>query len=307
MAKFTTNFMSEALKYPISLDVILPADKMVVRSWPTPEKNRPYKTLYVLEGVLGNSSGPVNYSRIMPLAEDYNLAVVIVGGENMWWSNTVATGQKYADMVVRDVVNFTRRVFNLSRKREDTYIGGFSMGGHGAFVLGLGNPDIFSRIIALNSALNKNAVIDSSNEKTWDLFKKDNYLAMFNLKNTKDYENSRDDYEFLAKEIIEKKKPMPEIFMACGTSDVLMPANIELRDYLKNLGFQVHWAEFEGGHNYYSFDIGMEMAISSWLPTEDNFRKNFIYYGPEASTEKDFCWSNWSAWYNMELEAEKNE
>lgn len=56
-------------------------------------------------------------------------------------------------MITQDIVNFTRRTFNLSDKREDTYIGGFSMGGYGALVVGLGHPEIFSKIIALSNAL----------------------------------------------------------------------------------------------------------------------------------------------------------
>lgn len=305
MAKFTVNFTSEALRYPISLDVIVPADHMVTTDSKLPEKNVPYRTLYLLEGVLGNSSGPANYSRIMPLAEDYNLAVVTIGGDNKWWSDSVATGENYAAMVVRDVVNFTRRVFCLSRKREDTFIGGFSMGGYGAFVLGLGNPELFGRIIALDSALNKGGVLESSNgQSSWDLFKKDEYKAIFNLKDVSEYVGSRNDYEFLARETAEKAGELPRIFMACGTLDPLYAGNMEYRDQLTSLGYDVEWYAFEGKHNWHSFDVGMERAVTAWLPLEDNFRSNdFYYYGPEASTQENrMPWSRWKAWYNVEME-----
>ena len=122
MARFTTNFESEALKRPITIEAVLPADHMVLRTQPLPKKNMPYKTLYLLEGVTGNASGIFNYSKLMGLAEDYNLAVVCIGGENKWWSSMTAMNENFGDMVTRDVVNFTRRVFCLSDRREDTFI-----------------------------------------------------------------------------------------------------------------------------------------------------------------------------------------
>lgn len=305
MAKFTVNFTSEALRRPMTLDIIVPADHMITTNSKLPAKNVPYKTLYVLEGVLGNYSGPINYSRIMPLAEDYNLAVVTIGGDNKWWSSNVVTGENYAKMVVRDVVNFTRRVLNLSRKREDTFIGGFSMGGYGAFLLGLSNPDLFSHIIALDSALNKGGVLESSEgESEWDLFTKSNYKGMYSLDDVADYAGSIEDYEFIAEECKKNAKELPRIFDACGTRDVLYAGNVEYRDKLIALGYDVEWYEFDGDHNYWSFDIGMEKAITEWLPLSDNFRENdFIYYGPTASTiQNNFPWSRWEAWYNVEIE-----
>ena len=305
MAKFTVNFTSEALKYPISLDIIVPSDHMVTTDSQLPKRNQPYKTLYLLEGVLGNYSGMVNYSRIMPLAEDYNLAIVCIGGDNKWYSDNVASGENYAQMVVRDVVNFTRRVMNLSRKKEDTFIGGFSMGGYGALVLGLGNPDIFGWIIAMDSALNKGGVLESSEgESAWDLFTRTNYKAIFNIQDVLEYTGSRNDYEFLAEDTAQRGKELPKIFMACGTQDPLYEGNVVYRDKLLALGYDVEWFEFEGKHNYWSFDVCMEQAITRWLPLEDNFCNNdFFYYGPQASTqERNMPWRRWRAWYNVEAE-----
>lgn len=305
MAKFTCTFSSESIHRPITIDVILPTDKAVMPNYPMPEKNRPYRTLYWLEGVLGCSAGPVNYSRILPLCEDYNLAVVIVGGDNQWWTSNAGTGEKFNEMVTRDLINFTRRCFNLSRKREDTFIGGFSMGGYGSTLLGLQHPELFSHVIALDAAYNKGAIIGSSNEETWDLYLKKNYEAMFSLKDAKDYENTIDDYEYLAKKVSEETPElMPKFFLACGDEDALWTADVEFKDYITGLGYDVTWFPFKGRHNYLSVDIGLEEAVSKWLPTtEDNFRENVQYFGPEAGTQTmGGWWSKANYWYNIEME-----
>lgn len=43
----------------------------------------------------------------------------------------------YGDFIGRELVELTRKIFPLSHKREDTFIGGLSMGGYGAIPNGI--------------------------------------------------------------------------------------------------------------------------------------------------------------------------
>ncbi len=302
MARISINFESEQLKRPINIEVIVPSDHMVLKDMPLPEYNKPFRTLYLLEGVTGNATGPINYSKIMPLAEDYNLAVVCVAGENKWWSEMTAMNENFAEMVTTDVVNFTRRIFNLSDKREDTYLGGFSMGGYGAFVNGFRHPELFSKLFSLDAALNKPAIIGSVNELSWDMYFRSHYEAMFNMKNIEDYAGSNNDYEYLA-EKVSKETPglMPEIFMACGVEDGLIDGNRDLRDLLKKLGYTVTWLEVPGNHSWYAFDNGIEPAVKWLTDSKDTFVDNVPYYGSIAHIDGT-NFAHWSTMYNVEAE-----
>ena len=75
MAFITVNYVSNALFRTVPVNVILPADKY---SADTREylSNPPYKTLYLLHGLLGNYTDWVNGTRIQRYAEERNLAVV---------------------------------------------------------------------------------------------------------------------------------------------------------------------------------------------------------------------------------------
>ena len=53
----------------------------------------------------------------------------------------------------KELIEFTRTVFPISRERRDTTIGGLSMGGYGAIRNGLKHSDVFGNIIAFSSAL----------------------------------------------------------------------------------------------------------------------------------------------------------
>lgn len=306
MARLNVNMMTRALKRAIHLSIAVPTDHMVVTNRKMPEKNRPYKTFYYLEGALGDDAGPLNYSSMELLAEDYNMVIVCIGGENKWLSDSPLTGDRFIDLVTVDVVNFTRRLFNLSHRREDTYIGGFSMGGHGGFVIGLRHPEIFGRIISLSASLQKMAITTSiDTEDRWDISTATNYKTMFGLQDVGDWVGSDYDYEMLAQRASEQQKDlMPKIFMSCGVGDVLCGPNEAYRDLLRNLGYEVEWLPVNGKHSYYSCNIGLEAAMK-WQDNGDNFTQNYPYYGAEADCGVDNFY-HWEAFYNIEA-GEQNQ
>ena len=75
MALLEINFFSKALMRPVTMNVILPADKVFFEE-ETEEDNKPFKTLYLLHGVMGNYTDWVTGTCIKRWAEEKNLAVV---------------------------------------------------------------------------------------------------------------------------------------------------------------------------------------------------------------------------------------
>ena len=303
MSKFTMTMMSEALHRPINIDAIIPTDHMVTPTFPMPEEeiNKPYKTLYMLEGVCGDYSGPCKYSRLVGLAEDANICVFVIGGENNWYVNSSTTDNNYMNMIADDVVNFTRRAFNLSKKREDTYIGGFSMGGWGSVLIGLARPEVFSKIITIEPALNRELILEAPEITDWDLYTRKNYLAMFGVEDTMDIVDSENDYMWQAKECI-RKGYAQDIYLCNGTTShtpVGMTTQ-KLGIYLKECGHNTTYEEYEGMHSYLAYDNAIDGAFR-WLNT-NGFGENLHYYGPTAQLNVDH-FARWRAWYNIEKDA----
>ena len=73
MALMEVNFFSKALMRPVTMNVILPADKVFFEE-ETEEDNKPFKTLYLLHGVMGNYTDWVTGTCIKRWAEEKNLA-----------------------------------------------------------------------------------------------------------------------------------------------------------------------------------------------------------------------------------------
>ena len=69
MALLEVNFFSKALMRPVTMNVILPADKVFFEE-ETEEDNKPFKTLYLLHGVMGNYTDWVTGTCIKRWAEE---------------------------------------------------------------------------------------------------------------------------------------------------------------------------------------------------------------------------------------------
>ncbi len=152
MAIIQCNFFSKSLARTVPIQVVLPTDKFVFPGQPEPEE-KPFKTLYLLHGIFGNYTDWVAGTRIQAWAQDRDLCVVMPSGDNSFYVDNRKTSALYGSFIAKDLVDFTRKSFPLSRKREDTFIGGLSMGGFGAIVNGLQHPETFGHVIGLSAAL----------------------------------------------------------------------------------------------------------------------------------------------------------
>ena len=98
MALMEVNFFSKALMRPVTMNVILPADKVFFGE-ETEEENKPFKTLYLLHGVMGNYTDWVTGTCIKRWAEEKNLAVVMPSGANMFYMDHPNANENYSEFI----------------------------------------------------------------------------------------------------------------------------------------------------------------------------------------------------------------
>ena len=298
MAKMTLNFVSEALYRAIPIDIIIPSDHMVKTDQPMPDISKPYKTVYYLEGLLGNNSGPANYTRLQAFAEDFNVVVVVAGGENTWYTDSPYTGNYFATMIARDLVNFTRSFLNLSHKREDTCLMGFSMGGHGSLTVGLAYPEIFGKLVSIDAAFHQPVWLAAPDVPTWDMATRKMYLTMLGVEKMEDFLGTQHDLDASAEKIAGTDLA-PQIMMMCGTKDLSnLPGNQVVYEKLKGLGFDVQWVDIEGGgHSNWTIDHAVEIALE-WFNPDNNYRRNIRYGGKDCDLNAG-NFSTWKTMYNV--------
>lgn len=262
MALLHCNFMSCSLGRPVPIQVVLPTDKMAGPQGQAPQG--PFKTLYLLHGIFGDETDWVCGTRLQSWAQDRNLAVVMPAGENSFYVDNPRASRLYGTYIGKELVDFTRRTFPLSAKREDTFIGGLSMGGFGAIVNGLQNPETFGAVCALSSALILDSMMENKEYTDFLMTNKGYYESVFG--DLDQVRGSDMDYDALAEKVA-KEPVKPRFYMACGTEDGLIGVNRAFRDHLQGLGFDVTYEEGPGVHDWYFWDKYILKAME-WLPLD---------------------------------------
>ena len=266
MAFIQMNLLSKTLMRTVPVNVILPVDKMVFPGMPGRE-DKPYKTLYLLHGVFGNYTDWVCGSRIQRFAEEHDLVVVMPSGDNAFYVDQPAGNNFYGEFIGKELVEVTRKMFPLSHKREDTFIGGLSMGGFGALRNGLKYSDTFGRIISLSGALHLEEMASRTKDTPFFLESRSYSEACFGdlSKVLESDKNPR----WLVKELKQAGKELPKIYMACGDQDSLLPVNKDMVKFLNEQGAEVTFEIGPGSHEWDFWDAYIKKAIE-WLPTEQS-------------------------------------
>ena len=167
----------------------------------------------------------------------------------------------------QELVELTRKMFPLSRKWEDAWIGGLSMGGFGALRNGLKYSDTFSHIVVLSGALHLEQMAAQTKDAPIFIESKSYAEACFGdlTKVLSSDKNPR----YLAAQIKAAGKPFPKIFITCGNQDSLLPVNQDMAAYLERQGAAVTFTIRPGNHEWDFWDDGIKRALE-WLPTEKN-------------------------------------
>ena len=259
MALLQVSYLSKALFRTVPLYVILPSDKIDYRTFGyANDRDKKFKTLYLLHGLLGDCSDWVNGTRIRRWAEEKNLAVVMPSGDNAFYIDYPGTKNNYSDFIGKELVEVTRNMFPLSDKREDTYIAGLSMGGYGALRNGIVYSDTFSHVAGLSSAAHlfdgkeHDAMLMDEKAIFGDMEK----AAKTDLNPTVAFDN-----------LLKENRPAPKFYISCGTEDGLFDANVDFKNYLVGKGADVTWDEEKRGHDWDFWDSQIKKVLD-WLPLE---------------------------------------
>ena len=261
MAIIEVNFISKCLMRTVTFNAIIPVDKFGPQAENAEQK--PLKTLYLLHGIFGNYTDWVTGTRIQAWAEANDLAVIMPSGENRFYLDDEKSGELYGEFIGKELVEFTRKLFPLSDKREDTFIAGLSMGGYGAIRNGLKYAENFGCVIGLSAALVHDTWKDADNSAPIFTFRRNYYEAIFGEYDK--VKGSDKDPKALLLKLKEEGRPVPKMYLCCGTEDGLVTANRDFRDFLNENGVDLTYVEGPGKHDWVFWDTYIKKVLD-WLP-----------------------------------------
>lgn len=146
----TVEFFSPAVNRTMKFDIVLPLDYA--------EGDARYPVLYLLHGhmqnytIWGRNLAAAFYARNVE-----GLILVLPDGGNSWFVNYARSddGQtnNWEDHIIKDVIGYVDANYRTEARREGRAIAGLSMGGFGAFSIGLRHPDLFISLGSTSGAL----------------------------------------------------------------------------------------------------------------------------------------------------------
>lgn len=249
MALIKLNFLSKCLERKVTVNLIIPIDN------PKREVTKePFKLLVLLHGYNGDHTDWLTNTDIVNYAEEKNIVVALPAGENKFYADNTFTGERYGTFIGDELVCILRSTFQLSDRREDTYIAGLSMGGYGALINGLRYNGTFGCIGALSAAL---FIEEKSSDKGKRLFE--------TIFAGQEVENTDKDYNYLIKKSLQKGISIPHIFLACGKQDFWADASEKFSVQLEKLKIEHIYIEDEGDHDWIFWNTYIKKMLD-WLP-----------------------------------------
>ncbi|MDO4268122.1 MAG: alpha/beta hydrolase-fold protein [Eubacteriales bacterium] len=244
------NFRSKAIAMPVDVSVLLPD------SFLEGDKNKKYQTLYLLHGFCGDHLSWMRGSNIARYAQEKELMVVMPSAYNSAYTD-MKYGLDYFSYISRDLPDFIERLFPASEKREDRFVAGMSMGGYGAYKLGLAFPEKFAAVGGIAGSYHaeyryqgKVTTISTLCEGLYgdppamtpeihDIF-----TMLGNLK--------------------KDGRQIPRLYTCCGFEDRRYQDSVDLKQFADSIGVPLTFEDGHGQHNEEYFDKSVRRVLE-WM------------------------------------------
>ena len=264
MAHIDCSFYSQALLKNVRVIVFLPSvspdDYLEDRPMPYLDPETRWPVLYLLHGSYGDCLDWSLKSGIEMYAQEKHTAVVMPSAENSFYVN-MDHGENYLRYVGEELPEFMRRMFPLSRAREDTWIAGLSMGGYGAFRVALEYPETFGKAASLSGVLDLSAFVNGTEAHIvkMPLAYRRAVFADFDA-----VEGSGNDLPVLLKKRLDEGASLPELFMTVGEEDPFLQDNEKFYAAARETGVFPVYERHPGSHSWPFWDAHIQDVLD-WM------------------------------------------
>lgn len=258
MALIHVNFFSDVLGMASQLEVVLPQANDTQIGIAQAEKRKKYPVLYLLHGMTDNHTTWTRNTSIERYATERGIAVVMPNGHLSWYTN-MDKGFDYFDYIAKEIPMVVHRFFpQLSDDPAENFICGNSMGGYGAMLHGLSQPERFAGIASLSGAMDSYEVAS----KIGSDFKANLWTDIFG--DIDAIPGSGHDLFAISEKLAKSGEKKPAIFMWCGFDDFLYAQNIKMKQHLEALGWDLTYTQTEGDHSWKCWDKHIQVILD-WM------------------------------------------
>jgi len=224
----------------------------------------PYKVLWLLHGAFGEFLESIEYTSVCMYAEKRGMAIVAPSSYMGVYTDMVYGENGYS--FVKEVFEKAPKLFtSLSTKREDNYVMGISMGGHGSFKLAMEFPEKLRGAVGFSSPVDMvftmtllEAGKHGGGHELYDAFG-----------SSERYRGTVGDVLDMAKKNLEKGVELPRLSLCWGDSEFAGSEDNRVKRLLTEMGIEVFSKIGKGGHNFDTWDPIMEDVLDYLMEGAD--------------------------------------
>lgn len=240
---------SAALQKRVDTSVFIPEEAKSLSNIPV---------IVLLHGVYGShfswnmGAGAYQTLQQMVSAGNINPFILVTPSDGLWGdgSGYVDHGvENYEAWIGEELPQLIQQEIDEVSSKSQFFIGGLSMGGWGAFWIGLQYERY--QAISAHSAITQISEMAQFVEEDWSLWQELNGIASI-------------------EELLSTKHKFPPIRFDCGSSDILIEGNRKLHSYLLEQNINHRFEEFEGSHE--------------WSYWEKHVRESFRFFNKHLIT-----------------------
>lgn len=268
MASGRMEFHADSIMQHANFTFVLPNDVEMEEVRDKRHYDRDPVNLILLHGLTGTDTDWLYGGNAQIMSIQYNANIFMPTTGNSFYLDKGYKGANYAEYVGKELPEYIGKTFGIDMRRDNTLIGGLSMGGYGALHTALAYPETFSACIALSSALIVKGIAGEGDNRInsvtparmlEDLFGDPEKLLGSDM-------NPETQYAALKA----AGKQIPKIYFAVGTEDYLITDNRVFRDFLEAQKADYIYEEGPGKHDWFFWNEYIDRGLSRLLDPEKN-------------------------------------
>lgn len=242
---------SKILSQDVRYSIILPEDYYASK------KN--YPVVYLLHGLGDDESSWLEYGQVsqavdgaIKRGEIIPMIYVMPQGYRNYYVNDYAGKFMYEDMFIKELVPFIDKQYRTLADKNHRATMGYSMGGFGALVLPLLNPEVFTVSVLLSISVRTDAQYIKEDASEWN----DQWGRLFGAVGVTgegrltDYYKQHSPFHIFAQKDLSKVKSV-KLFIDNGDDEeTLCRSNEELHILLRDRNFPHEFRVRNGGHTF---------------------------------------------------------
>ncbi len=256
MAFCELKYFSKSLQKAIAADILLPEQQIE-------EAHGPFPVLYLLHGLSDDHTLWQRRTSIERYAANLPLVIVMPDGGRGFYCDA-QQGVASESAIVKDLIGYVERMFQVRADRNGRVLAGLSMGGYGAVKFALKYPDLFCGAVSHSGAMafgHRPLTPDANPDRAGFAREMARIVG-------EHPEGGPNDLYALAQTAVHSLAPalLPALRIDCGTEDFLIEDNRAFHAHLDALGLAHTYLEFEGAHTWEYWDLHIQEALAFLMP-----------------------------------------